>query len=580
MILNPDQQAAVLAPGHTVVVACPGSGKTRVLVERAARLRAAHPEASIVVVTFTRQAARELRERLSKKMATLARTRVATFHSLALQQILSGSDARICKPGDQMALLRRAWFEFGDDEGFRGFASAVDAVAAGGPSALDNLDYLSAYDRYLELLLHLSVIDFSQAILKAVSAMRSGELTPIPCQYLLVDEVQDIDGTQLKWVIAHTDQGACLTVVGDDDQSLYGFRHSLGFGGMRRITQALEAEVITLSVNYRSHSEILEAASQLIGENTNRIPKALSAAKGPGGRILLHDRCWTDVDEAERLAANLGSSREPCAVIARTNAKLDRVASVLDEKEIPYSRPGRARFWDSEEPSLFLGLLSPVGLDDPLTLSAACTHAGVAPSDHQRAAPIVELKAILQRHRDREQPSSLIQVVCGWLRTHMAGVAESRQDGIGRIIDACQSAMLKMPGHLDARIIRALRPAPTKLERIVLVTMHGAKGLEWPTVWIYGCQDGVVPNRRATDLEEERRLLYVAMTRAEQTLHLSFAWNQLRTRRTGETYPSKLTPSRFLSMDLGLPIPSRGDIEAMLAAVPQGPTSYTDVVNG
>ena len=131
MKLNSDQLRAVECDSHSVVVACPGSGKTRVLVERAIRLRRMHPESEIVVVTFTPQAAAELRSRMEDKMATLARTRVATFHSLALQQLLARDQSRICGPAEQMAILRHAAQAHIPDKEFSAFRSAADAFTSG-----------------------------------------------------------------------------------------------------------------------------------------------------------------------------------------------------------------------------------------------------------------------------------------------------------------------------------------------------------------------------------------------------------------------------------------------------------------
>lgn len=557
MHLNDPQRATVEHDGHLVIVAIPGSGKTRCLVERTARLRSEDPTAPIIVVTFTREAAKEVRERLNQRLPSLARTQVATFHALALQQLLSGKSARVCSPGDQRALLRRAWLETGDDSAFPAFVSAVDGFTCGNASALGSLDFAAGYDRYLELLLQLSAIDFSQAILQAVDGMEGGQLRPLPCQHLLVDEVQDIDATQLRWVAAHVQAGAVLTVVGDDDQAIYGFRNSAGIEGMREIVRAYSSRVITLATNYRSHSEILSWASRLIGHNTNRIPKSLLSHKGPGGNVYLHDQCLTDLDEAEVLASYAKASDERFAVIARTNAKLDLVAGVLDDHGIPFSRPGRAKFWESEEPALFLGLLGPMGLHDPLTYSAACTRAGVCP-EAKEPAPISELRSILAEYRHLPDPSQAIHAVTEWLHNNMRGVGADRREGVHRVIDACRSAFLKMRGSLSDRIALALRPGPTKTERVSLLTMHGAKGLEFDTAWIVGCQADTIPSKKADSIEEERRLLYVAMTRAERTLHLSFAWNQVYTRRSGEreghTYLRPRGPSSFLTIDLGLQV--------------------------
>lgn len=556
MILNEEQSLAVHHEGHSVIVACPGSGKTRVLVERAARLHAERPLAEIVVVTFTRQAAIELRRRLSEKVATLARLRVATFHSLALQQLLTRTNSRICGPSEQMALLRRAAAGHLSDSNFRDFLSASDAYTSGDLSALDNPEYQRAYDDYLDLLAEYNAVDFSQGILKSVEGMEDGTLAPFPCNHLLVDEVQDIDAMQVRWVAAHTRAGAELTVVGDDDQSIYAFRSALGYRGMQKIQRSLDAALLRLSINYRNHDEVLGLAVSLIEHNTNRVPKNLMSAKGSGGQARLHASFWTDLEEVGAMIDHVQQSPSGWALIARSNYKLDVAERLLRERKIPFSRPGRARFWESEEPALFLGLLRPDALHDPLLFSAACTRAACTLQDR----PIAALRQLLRRRRS-EAPDVFIHSVSSWLLQHVGGLQADRRDGIRGIVERCRRYLLEMTGTLDERIHHATRPPSTKRERLCLLTMHAAKGLEFPAVWIFGCQDGVIPSNREANLAEERRLLYVAMTRAESELHLSFSWNKTINYRDRDPGLRRATPSRFLSLDLGLPMPTRASVD-------------------
>jgi len=569
MELNPDQRRAVDCDHHSVVVACPGSGKTRVLVERAVRLRRLHPQAEIIVVTFTRQAAAELRARMEGQLETLSRMRVATFHSLALQQLLSHDQSRICGPAEQLALLRLAAQAHLPDIEFRAFQAAADAFTSGHASALDRADYQLAYDAYLELMAEHSAVDFGHGVLKAVEAMERDELTPFACDYLLVDEVQDIDPIQVRWVYAHTRAGAQLMIVGDDDQSVYAFRSALGYRGMKQIGEHHSAIRINLSINYRSHQEVLGLASRLISHNTQRVAKRLTSARGPGGSVKLHSRYWTDVDEDHAVAATLGSSNDQWAIIARTNRKLDRVAHALRSMNIPFTRPGRTQFWESEDPSLFLRLLQPQGIHDPLTRAAASVRIGVSGKKADALpAPLKKLDGLLRGSPVSQDPEKCIHVVAKWMRANFAGIQPARVTTSMRVVDQCKQYLLMMDGSLSERIAQAQRPRSSKEERIVLLTMHAAKGREFPSVWIVGCQDGTIPNKKADDVEEERRLLYVAMTRAERELHLSFAWNQLVTRADCSTYLRTLTPSRFLSIDMGLPIPDRHTIEQQRHAEP------------
>ena len=294
-------------------------------------------------MTFTRQAAAEMRHRLVESLGDLSHIRVATFHSLALQQLVTATQMRICGPAEQMALLRLAAQAHLPDSEFRSFQSAADAYTSGQSDSLAKEEYQLAYDAYLQLLGDHSAVDFGHGVLRAVEGMESGTLRPFPCHHLLVDEVQDIDPTQVRWVIAHTSAGAQLTIVGDDDQSIYAFRHALGYRGMRALEAHHRSSRVELVVNYRSHREILGLAVRLINHNQERVPKDLLAAKGPGGSVSLHSRYWTDVDEDFAVARHVAATKDPWAVIARTNRKLDRVAHSLRMLRVPFSRPGRTQ---------------------------------------------------------------------------------------------------------------------------------------------------------------------------------------------------------------------------------------------
>lgn len=562
MRLNPEQEAAVHAKGHCVVLACPGSGKTRVLVERSAKLAKENPDSQQVLVTFTRQAAGELGRRLEKKLVDLARVRIATFHALALQQVILNDQTRICSPSEQLVLQRLAAQAHLPDKDFMRFRSAVDSYTSGNLSALDCSAFQLAYESYLELLAEHSAIDFGQALLRAVKGMRAGTIKPYPCDYLLVDEVQDIDPTQVRWVREHTDAGATLMIVGDDDQSIYGFRSALGIRGMRYLGEAHSASEVFLSTNYRSHVEILGLAMSLIGQNAERVAKDLRSAKGAGGSVKLHSRYWKDLDEDEAIVNHLRSSEKPWAVIARTNRKLDRIGHALRTLKVPFVRPGRTRFWDTEIPSLFLRLLDAHALRDRLTLAAARLRCAPS-SDKSKTEPegIRILRRALKRDSGRAGAQECIDAVADWLSNHVNGIAPDRLAQQRRLIQHCRQYLSDMDGSLSARLQQARRPASDDEERITLLTMHGAKGMEFDSVWIAGCQDGVIPSKRSDDIEEERRLLYVAMTRAERCLHISFAWNQEITPEERQPYLKRLTPSRFLTADLKIPIPGRDQVK-------------------
>lgn len=220
MELNQRQTAAVTHQGNAVLVACPGSGKTRVLIERIVRIASAAPDDRFIVVTFTRQAAAELRQRLEGRVANLQQVKVATFHALALHQLILSDTKRICGPSQQVALLRQASRAFVPPEEFRLFQEAVDQHTSGHSDALDDPEHQAAYDACLDLLEKNKVVDFSQGILSVVQGMDDGSIPPLSTEHLLVDEVQDVDPVQLRWILHHAAQTISLTAVDDDDQSM------------------------------------------------------------------------------------------------------------------------------------------------------------------------------------------------------------------------------------------------------------------------------------------------------------------------------------------------------------------------
>lgn len=557
MDLNLRQTAAVTHAGNAVLVACPGSGKTRVLIERIVHLASARPSDHFIVVTFTRQAAAELRKRLEGRVANLQQVKVATFHALALHQLILSDTKRICGPSQQVALLRQASRAFVPHEEFRLFQDAVDQHTSGQSDALANLDHQSAYDAYLDLLEKNKVVDFSQGILDVVKGMDEGSIRPLPTEHLLVDEVQDIDPVQLRWILHHASQTNSLTAVGDDDQSIYSFRNSLGHKGMRTLQRKLDAQLLFLNTNYRSHTEILGLSSKLIAHNNHRIPKELFSDLGSGGTVNLHTHFLSGPDETMGVVDRIQESPDTqWAIIARTNAKLDPVQTELRRRKIPHSRPGKESFWDSEEPAFFLDLLDGTLITDPFFKATISTRLDIPTASLETSPGYSSYRDALRSSPSTMPPENRIRAISDWLKSNLQGIPNYRIDSIISVTDMCETSLCSMRGTLSQRLSQARRPNTQSDTSVLLLTMHGAKGREFPNVWVIGLEDAVIPNRKS-DEEEERRLLYVAMTRAESALHLSYSWNKVINRKDGTTRLQKTIPTRFLSVDLQIPFPER-----------------------
>ena len=569
MHLNPDQRAAITHRGHCAIVACPGSGKTRVLVEKAAHILTTETAATVLIVTFTRDAAREVRTRLEQRVPqAIARVEAQTFHAVAIRHCLaSGLFRQLLGPAQQAALLRRAWNHAAATIPWETFRRVADARTSGLATPSPDPCFETAFEYYLELLETHAALDLGNVIVRSAQAIRAGTLPPVPCSYIMVDEAQDVSPAQMEWAFAHAERGAVTVVVGDDDQAIYGWRGALGHAALDQMVRRLEARLITLQVNYRSHSEILGLASRLICNNSGRVTKELEAHRGPGGSVTLLP-CADSQQEVEEIVERVRRSPGDWAILARSNFKLDHVEQGLIRAQVPYVRPGSKDFWESEGPALLLALLAMRQVPDPLTLGAALSHAGVPEPDIRRIvtpsglspprrragleATTLERAASLERclaGLPGSQPEMAIRSISHWLLTH-----SSRGNASTCALNAATDVLLALSGSLVERVRYLLRPQRRQAtDTVTLTTFHNSKGCEYPRVIACGLIEGVVPSRKTESIEEERRLLYVAMTRAQSELVLSFPWRLVQ---QGEKVRRlvKATPSRFLTMDLGIPL--------------------------
>ena len=553
--LNPHQQKAVLATGHCLVTACPGSGKTRVLAVRAARLLELHPNGKLLAVTFTRDAATSLKERIIGQAGETARQRVAvgTLHSLALTQLKrAGQFKRLASSAEQSLFMRRA------SEHTREPISHEDAVGAiehikscmDTPPPPHTSPGAEAYHLYQGYMDQAGMLDFADLLLLAVLSMRDGSATPYRADWLLVDEAQDMDEVQMAWVEAHSKSGVETMLVADDDQAIYGWRHAMGYKGLTLFLQNMKAGLVTLPLNYRCDKQIIESAARLIHFNQERVPKAVEGVATEPGlvRVLsFEDR----IAEADAVIQEAIKGHKEFAVLARTNQLLDAVELKLSAHGIPYYRTGGKSLWDREAPAAVLGLLQAVSEKSHAGIVTALHFAGtkvtamdaLMPSDNSnlyrklianmneppaKAAKVGSLErerliglARLCREWDdlftQGRTSLVIAGVALWARSHLQPQHPEHQ-----ICDWLSETLLRMRGSLSERLRVLQRPRKRKSqEGVALMTLHASKGLEWDRVWLLGVETGVPPHPDSP-LEEERRLCYVGMTRARHELHLSW----------------------------------------------------------
>jgi superfamily I DNA/RNA helicase len=547
--LNPQQREVAQLRQNCVAIACPGAGKTKTIATKAVLLLKENA-ATVGAVTFSKDAAIELRERILAVAGKAVKKRLiaGTFHSLAYKQLQRpGSRAPdIASDGDRLGLLIRVM----QDLGFDGKAEDVIPTIEKIKTNFGQCDSQSAdgqlYHAYQEALARNGKIDFQDMLRLAVEGMQSGTILPYPFTYLLVDEFQDTDPLQYRWIELHAKAGSIVTVVGDDDQSIYAFREALGYRGMESFIKGFDAKPVVLGSNYRCRSEILAAADRVIRNNVDRIAKVLRAEKGPGGRVLTsrHADEYIEATAAVEALAPLLAKGASCAILARTNRILDPLEAVCRSHGVMYYRASGASVLSRPEGALMCNLLEIVERVKETGLDAVLAHMGLT-ADQLRSlhasmgaeltqkarSELVELGlpeevatnyrefmkrlAEWQRLCDRKFYSLVLEGVNEWMLKY------AKQESAIRTIQATYDVLTRLTGMLAERLLFLRRdnnePTPGAL---ILTTMHSSKGLEWDHVWIARSEETVIPDAKSTE-PEERRLFYVAMTRARESLMIS-----------------------------------------------------------
>jgi DNA helicase-2/ATP-dependent DNA helicase PcrA len=627
--LNAPQLEAVMHPGKPLlVVAGAGSGKTRVITYRLARLVATGADPRrILAVTFTNKAAGELRERVGRLLGSRMGLGggglwVGTFHAVSARLLRQWGaavglrkDFVIYDDDDQKRLLGRVLADLKVPERLfpvRQVLSAIDRAKNQGitADAFQPGDYFDdvvakAYRLYEERLATANATDFGGLLLAALR-LCIGD-TPEAHQlaerfdHVLVDEFQDTNSVQYKLVRCLSRRTDSITVVGDEDQSIYKWRGA----DIRNILDFERdhagARVVKLEQNYRSTGHILRAANAIIACNTERRPKRLFTEAGDGARIVLFEG-ETERDEADfvagRIAAALQEASSPrdCAVFYRTNAQSRVLEDSLRARNIPYVVVGGTRFFDRAEikdlicylralsnpddgmalqriinvPARGIGAATVDRITDLIyerkisawaALEAAVGDESADPilgaGPRKKVAAFVALMARLRRDGEGLGPAALAEKVLEETGYRDALAAESTPEAEGRIEN-----LLELIAQMREYEREAEEPSLHGfLERIALasdvdgydpekgavslMTVHTAKGLEFPVVFITGLEERIFPHARSVDddsaVEEERRLCYVAVTRARAQLHLS----RVRRRRlSGQELIG--IPSRFL----------------------------------
>ena len=607
--LNSEQYRAVhYRGGPLLVLAGAGSGKTRVITERiGALVERDVPLDAITAVTFTNKAAKEMRERLELRLGEdkVKRLRICTFHALGLMMVrehaaLVGRRQRlsIFAVNEQKSAMRSVLADLKlptDADQVDRILTKISQMKNGMLESKDNVLSMIA-DKYDTLLQKMNAVDFDDLIVLPLRILNGDAearaLWQSRCRHFLVDEYQDSSRMQYDFVRLLAPGNANLTVVGDDDQSIYGWRGAEVKNLFQLERDYPSLEVVKLEENYRSTGAILQGSNSLIANNSERLGKKLRSNLGIGKPI----RIWvaeTSEDEAERVVAEIRSQRaatqikwDDCCILYRSSFKSRAFEMALREADIPYHVSGGLSFFDRAEVQDFLAYLKLIGnFSDDLALMRAISRPrrGIGSKAlellgqfaHEKQCSLLEaaledgfqhpkaniLKAFGQMLVDIEhvflhgEPDDAFDMLLerSGLEDAIRGEAEDEDEAERRMgnIMSLRSWWLRHSengGDLSSFLQHVFLAADDKDEdpqgQVRLMTVHAAKGLEFSHVFVVGMEDGGFPHKNAVAenrLEEERRLMYVAMTRARFRLTLSYAKSQ---RKFGQV--EKMGPSPFL----------------------------------
>ena len=613
--LNPPQHAAVtLPPQHALILAGAGSGKTRVLTTRIAWLiqtGQAGPH-GILAVTFTNKAAKEMLTRLTAMLPINARGMwIGTFHGLCNRLLRAHHrDAnlpqlfQILDAADQLAAVKRLLKALNiDDEKFppRDLVNFINGQKEAGlrPDAVEAWDEytrkrVELYREYEAQCQREGVVDFAELLLRSYELLRRNE--PIRHHYqgrfrhVLVDEFQDTNVLQYRWLKLLAGGGANLFCVGDDDQSIYAFRGA-EVGNMRDFEREFRVDnVIRLEQNYRSHGNILDAANAIIKNNAARLGKNLWTDAGSGEPIRVYE-AFNDTEEARwiveeiKLLAAEGLARREMALLYRSNAQSRVLEHALFSAGLPYRVYGGLRFFERQEVKHALAYLRlianadddgaflrvvnfparGIGARTVEQLQDAAKAEKVSLHDTARkggkaaafAALVDRLKAACDGLTLPETVEQVLEV--SGLRAHYQTEKEGqdRLANLDELVNAAENFVAEegnvdaegeVSGELAAFLAHASLEAGEHQagegdDALQLMTVHSAKGLEFDVVFISGLEEGLFPHensvREDKGLEEERRLMYVAVTRARKRLYLSHAQTRMLHGQTRYNLPSR-----------------------------------------
>jgi uncharacterized protein (TIGR00375 family) len=556
--LNTEQRQAVEHVGSPLlIVAGPGAGKTRTLTYRIAYLIKERKIAAenILGITFTNRAAREMRERLQSLPDMAQVPIICTFHSLCFDMLKAHgkADYSVIDEEDQAALMKEAVRRIGKSVNLKpdtllnqistakqNFLAPDDDLTS---VAGENAPILSQiYRAYQDLLAEEKVYDYDDLIFNAVRLLESDDELRAEYskrfQHILVDEYQDVNPGQYRMIRALAPPDKELCVIGDPDQSIYGFRGSDVKYFQTFTSDYPTTAVIRLNRNYRSVETILEASHQMIFRHSLN-PFGIRAYSGINGvKTLSILEMATEKAEAVAIgklienmvggtgfhSIDFGKTKESgietdrafsdFAVLYRSHAQSAVIAEIFETAGIPYQIASREHIWQQK------------GISELISLLKITENKGIS-ADIQKIAKIKGADRVSEFREKTGKKSVREKLEFLLNQTELRRIikeSSKREDALDKLLKTADIFRHDVSAFMNGI---ALETDPDSFDihaqKVALMTLHAAKGLEFPVVFIVGCEDGYLPSDRSSDEDEERRLLYVGMTRAKEQLFLSYA---------------------------------------------------------
>lgn len=621
--LNAEQVEAVLhEDGPLLIFAGAGSGKTRVLTYRLAHLiqERDHDPGRLLAVTFTNKAAREMKERVHQLIGPAARGLwIGTFHAICarilrvdIERLGYGSNFVVFDDGDQQAAMRDALKALNLDSQTYEHRAMMNIVSRQKEALVDEQEYASyqntpsgkvnarVYHAYQERLRANNALDFDDLITLTVKLLEEHpdiqEKYQQRFQHIMVDEFQDVNYAQYRLVQILAAKWKNITCVGDDDQSIYGWRGA-DVGLILRFERDFpNVRVIKLEQNYRSTAGILDCANRVVAHNRTRRPKALWT-DNPEGEPILHTAAQDERDEARMVVLRIvrevqtaGRAWSDFGILYRTNSQSRVFEEACRSYQVPYRMVGGQRFYERKEikdivsylrlisnpaeclstlraiasPSRGIGLASIEHLTtfaerEGINLYTAIIRADEVPglsararsASIQFAQTIQELRRLQEIIPVGELLTKLLENtgIMSELRSQKGEEAQERLQNINEFLNTARQFELQsddttLPAFLETLALATdLDTYKEDSAAVTLMTLHSAKGLEFPVVFLVGMEEGVFPHSRVREtqaaLEEERRLCYVGVTRARERLYVSHAASRMINGITNRSRPSR-----------------------------------------